>query len=377
MEDNTTTTAQETATETTQVQPDNTQTSAPQTGQFDTAQTLQAIKDWKAGITNPQPVETAPVITPETAPKADAAPVAETEKAAPFNPETYLTETTKGLYKTPEELTKAVEKLQSLETNPYAALPENEAQILQAIKQFENPQDYFAFQSKDFTAMDSETVLREKFQKENPDWKGEDLEAAFQADLLKKYPALEGYDESDINYKMAARDRDKEAEAARTAFTKQQEEGKIKLPEPLSSEEQEKQFNQHLNAVKSELEGFNEMKIQVDADGSEITLGIEGKEQIEKAMANPAAFIESRWLNADGSYNLNQLKQDAHFLINREANNKQIYLAGGEAKLKGFIDEKLKNPTPLQPSVNPENTGTLDETLNAIKRAKQNFTSKI
>src|SRR5690606_33886911 len=96
-------------------------------------------------------------------------------------------ETTKGLANTPEDFSKVLDEYQTLKTNPYAALPENERQILEVWKQHgENPQEYFAFQSKNFKEMPAMDLLREKFAKENNHLDAEEVEHKFQQDLLNK-----------------------------------------------------------------------------------------------------------------------------------------------------------------------------------------------
>jgi hypothetical protein len=361
------------ATDNTPVAPETPQAPEGKPAPLDTSAALAAIRAQKNGQPAVLPTEA------ETQPGTDKPPVTEETPGTPFTPEQFLKETSKGLVESPEDFGKLVAEYQAMKENPYSGLSEQEQQLLAVFRSHENPQEYFEFQQKDYVGMSAVEVLRENFLAQNTDMDRALLDRAFERELYNKYPHLDAADEEDTDYLLDKKLMEKEASRLRNELIKKQEDSRVSLKQQAPNEPSEadqQKYQDYLDSAKNSLAGFNEIKIQVDPNGSEITVGVEGKEKLEQAMANPLAYLETH-LTKDGEWDINKLQRIFHNIENEAYMHRSIYLAGKQAGEAALIDNKLKNPTPLQPSNQPGNGVDRQAVVAAIRQNNQKSTSHI
>ncbi len=304
--------------------------------------------------------------------EAEQAPVAEPEKT----PAAVVETPTEATPEAPKEIIKEVI------VEKYPELTDDQKWLLESIQHDKEDDiyNYLSEKKKDYKTMADIDVIREDLKKTNPKWSSADVELEIRAvygkqlekyDLTKidkeenpdEYAQAEAHneraDENLLRLQRAARD-------SRVKLTEQQK--SIKLPKieqpkadaPVADpKEAEERLKKWAEQAEQQVPAMSDFKFSVgDAKNPEevvFKITEDDKKSRVDAMKtwNGADFMaKHKWQNEDGSFNLQRIAEDVHFLENKDKIIKAIYNQAKEGSIKD-IKAEIKN-IDLTPSPQPD-----------------------
>jgi len=184
-------------------------------------------------------------------------------------------------------------------------------------------------------------VVRHQMQMSHPERSESDIDFLLNA----KYKLNEdNFEEDEI--RLGKLQLDDDARSARKELLSLQEQ--IALPEQAPSEteslEQIQQANeQWQGSVESALSGFDSLDLTVNDKGDKYTFGVDNAEEVKTSMLNLPAFW-SRYINSDGTENIDKLRQEMTVLHNLDKIIKAVS-ENGASRGRDEVLKERKNPT--------------------------------
>jgi hypothetical protein len=263
---------------------------------------------------------------------------------------------TNGEFTSPEELYAKYSELKA-SADPLSKVSDFIKGLIQYEKAGGNPKDYVEVQSHDYSKMEAEEILRQKFIKDNPSLDRKKADILFRDEFKRAYAVINDENSSEEEKEVARIRLEVATNNAKGDLTKFQQDNsvfKAKEEDAQLKQEQDAYINEHLETVKHRVSNFQGIQVPVsdsEADDFKYMATPEVKQKVSEWMTDPhGSFLSEIAEDDQGNIDYEKFESKLAILADLEGYTSMIYNHGLSKGQEKLIAQR-KNQT--QPGITP------------------------